>query len=104
MVTRDVTVTVTVDDSEWLALNDAAECAGMSVESYVCWGVRLLALQAVPGSSKGRVGVPPRKARGRIDEHADMTQSEEWVETFAERLSHRAEQFRLPARGRARSE
>ncbi|WP_157514229.1 hypothetical protein [Nocardia concava] len=89
-------MTVTVDDSEWLALNDAAECAGMSVESYIGWGVRLLAMQAVPGGSKRRVSVSPRKAQRRIDEHPDMTQSEEWVETFAERLSHRAEQFRLP--------
>ncbi|WP_369639900.1 hypothetical protein [Nocardia sp. JMUB6875] len=87
-------MTVTVDDSEWLALRDAAECAGMSLESYICWGVRLLALQAVPGRAKGRVDIPARKARRRGEDAVDATQSAEWVETFAERLSHRAEQFR----------
>ncbi|MFJ9369676.1 hypothetical protein ACIRRA_35400 [Nocardia sp. NPDC101769] len=87
-------MTVTVDDSEWLALNDAAECAGMSVETYICWGVRLLALQAVPGSVRGRMSTPQSTVPRRIDERLDAPQSTDWAETFAERLSHRVEQFR----------
>ncbi|WP_433566788.1 hypothetical protein ACQP1O_17325 [Nocardia sp. CA-151230] len=50
MASRDIVVTVGEDD--WLLFTDAAECAGMSVQAYLSWGVRLPALQARPDSAK----------------------------------------------------
>ncbi|MBL1076805.1 hypothetical protein JK358_20625 [Nocardia sp. 2] len=80
--------------SDWLALRDAAECAGMGVEAYIAWSVRLLALQARAGGA-GRHGVSARPApvrrRAAIP---DDPESAAWTDSFAERLSHRAEQFR----------
>ncbi|MFE3262355.1 hypothetical protein ACFXPS_43940 [Nocardia sp. NPDC059091] len=71
MASRDIVVTVGEDD--WLTLNDAAECAGMSVAAYVCWAVRLMAMQARPAArnrtavplTRGRDGVRPGSARNR---------------------------------------
>ncbi|MGV9665948.1 hypothetical protein ACWDUL_16900 [Nocardia niigatensis] len=89
MSSRDIVVTVGEDD--WLTLRDAAECAGMSVEAYVSWGVRVLALQARPGGVKqgGREGSP--RAGRRAAELPDESESAVWTETFTQRLSHRAE-------------
>ncbi|MEV6101315.1 hypothetical protein [Nocardia sp. NPDC051981] len=75
MASRDIVVRVGEDD--WLALDDAAECAGMSVEAYVCWGVRLLALQARPGGAKREAGVrwtepPERRASDRPEESESL--------------------------------
>lgn len=93
MATRDITVTV--DKSEWRALKYAAECAGMSLEAYVCWGVRLLALQSRPEGGAARhhsaVRAPAVRRAPRVVEELE---SAAWSETFAERLSHRAEGFR----------
>ncbi|MGW4245192.1 hypothetical protein [Nocardia sp. NPDC004722] len=86
MASKDLVVTVDRDD--WRALKDAAECAGMSVEAYVSWGIRVLALQARPGRSVRRDGVVPR-VRGRSRQPADESESAAWTETFSERLSCR---------------
>ncbi|MFE3280600.1 hypothetical protein [Nocardia sp. NPDC059239] len=71
MASKDVVVTVGEDD--WLTLNDAAECAGMTVAAYVSCGVRLMAMQARPAArnrtavplARGRDGAPPGSARNR---------------------------------------
>ncbi|MBF6174741.1 hypothetical protein [Nocardia blacklockiae] len=94
MSTRDITVTVTVDEAEWLSLTDAAECAGMRLDAYLAWAVRLLAANAQPG-----LAPRPDEPRGlrvtrRRPEIVDESESVAWAETFAERLSHRADAFR----------
>ncbi|MTE13591.1 hypothetical protein [Nocardia aurantiaca] len=91
MASRDIVVTV--GEGDWLTLNDAAECAGMSVEAYVSWGVRVLALQARPGGMKqgGCVGRP--KPGRRASKAIDESESVAWTETFTERLSHRADRY-----------
>ncbi|MTE15184.1 hypothetical protein [Nocardia aurantiaca] len=89
MASRDIMVTV--GDDDWHTLNDAAECAGMSVEAYVSWGVRLLAMQTRPGGAKqgGPVG---RSRTGQCaSELTEESASAAWTETFAQRLSHRAD-------------
>ncbi|MFJ9371483.1 hypothetical protein ACIRRA_44785 [Nocardia sp. NPDC101769] len=78
MASRDIVVTVGEDD--WLTLNDAAECAGMSVEAYVSWGVWLLALQA-------RLGTGASKMRLRASGLGEESETVAWTETFAQRLS-----------------
>ncbi|AFU01026.1 hypothetical protein [Nocardia brasiliensis] len=92
MATRDITVTV--DKSEWRALKYAAECAGMSLEAYVCWGVRLLALESRPEGAARHHSAVRAPAVRRTPRVADELESVAWSETFAERLSHRAEGFR----------
>ncbi|MFE3227310.1 hypothetical protein [Nocardia sp. NPDC059228] len=89
MSSKDIVVTVGEDD--WLTLRDAAECAGMSVEAYVSWGVRVLALQARPGGVKqgGRTG--GLRARRRATGTAEESESAAWTETFTQRLSHRVD-------------
>ncbi|MVU77103.1 hypothetical protein GPX89_07560 [Nocardia sp. ET3-3] len=89
MASRDIVVTVGEDD--WLTLSDAAECAGMSVEAYVSWGVRILALQARPGGAKqgGRAG--SLSAGRHTSRSAEESESAAWTDTFTERLSHRAD-------------
>ncbi|MEU6586943.1 hypothetical protein [Nocardia sp. NPDC046763] len=89
MASRDIVVTVGEDD--WFTLQDAADCAGMSVEAYVSWGVRLLAMQARPGGSQRREGLGGSKATRRASEVCDESESAAWAETFTERLSHRAD-------------
>ncbi|WP_433567385.1 hypothetical protein ACQP1O_20635 [Nocardia sp. CA-151230] len=87
MASRDIVVTVGEDD--WLVLNDAAEGAGMSMEAYVSWGVRVLALQARSGAVEpdGREGSPDMPISA--SETAEDSEASAWVESFAERLSHR---------------
>ncbi|MBF6237539.1 hypothetical protein IU474_10705 [Nocardia otitidiscaviarum] len=93
MASKDIVVTVS--EGDWLTLRDAAECAGMSVPAYVRWGVRLLALRAGPGGSERRdIPVPPR-ASHRTPITPDEPESTAWTETFAERLSHRADTFHI---------
>ncbi|WP_194819758.1 hypothetical protein [Nocardia sp. XZ_19_385] len=93
MAARDITVTVSMDDDQWHSLADAAECAGMTLEAYLCWGVRLMAAQARPGKNlTGGHRTPitaPRKGVQGVEEPDSA-----WTETFTERLSHRAEQYR----------
>ncbi|WP_067686152.1 hypothetical protein [Nocardia jejuensis] len=87
-------IAVTVDEDTWVPLRVAADCAGMSVQDYVSWAVRVLAIQSQPGGGTRRGGpIRPRVARRR-GKAADDAESAAWTETFAERLSHRAEQFR----------
>ncbi|WP_433680355.1 hypothetical protein [Nocardia sp. CA-119907] len=90
MATKEVTVTVTVDDTEWAELCDAAMCAGMSVPDYLARIARLVALQPrasrpllVPGD------VPPRGSS-----HDDDSETAAWTESFSQRLHHRADLFR----------
>ncbi|MFE3229524.1 hypothetical protein [Nocardia sp. NPDC059228] len=88
MATREIVVTV--DENDWGVLHHAADCAGMCVEAYASWGMRLLALQArSEETSQHRAHAGPKAAQT-----ADESESVAWVETFAERLSHRADQFR----------
>ncbi|MEU8899886.1 hypothetical protein [Nocardia sp. NPDC048505] len=93
MATRDVTVTVSMDDAQWGNLVDAAECAGMSVEAYLSWGVRMVAAQAGPGKNlagAARGQRPVRRKRAAVTEPAESA----WTESFSERLSLRAEPYR----------
>lgn len=89
MASRDIVVTV--GENDWLTLNDAAETAGMGMEAYVSWCVRIFALQARPSGGK-RVEIPGHVAGGRRASGVDdESESAAWAETFAERLSHRAD-------------
>ncbi|RMI31246.1 hypothetical protein [Nocardia stercoris] len=87
MASRDIVVTV--GEQDWLVLDRAAECAGMSVPDYVRWGVRLLALQSQPGAAKRAVGgsVTDRPAA----DCPEVTESAAWIDSFAQRLSGRAD-------------
>lgn len=83
MAIRDIVVTVGEDD--WDTLVDSAEAAGMSIEAYLSWCVRVLAMQSRPGG----------QARPLLDRSApvrhipeDESESAAWTETFCERLSH----------------
>ncbi|WP_040741273.1 hypothetical protein [Nocardia tenerifensis] len=63
MATREITVTVA--KSEWRTLRAAAECAGMSLEAYVSWGVRLLALESGTAGATRRLSAPQSPAAPR---------------------------------------
>ncbi|MFE3002739.1 hypothetical protein ACFXG4_48245 [Nocardia sp. NPDC059246] len=89
MASRDIVVTVGEDD--WLTLKDAADDAGMNVEAYVSWGVRLLAMQARPGGSQRRESFGGSTPTRRTFDTAEESESAAWAETFTERLSHRAD-------------
>lgn len=90
MATKDVTVTVTVDDTEWAQLSDAAVCAGMSVPDYLAQSARLVALQ--PCASRPlRV---PRDLPPRGSSQDDDSETAAWTESFSQRLHHRTDLFR----------
>ncbi|WP_433521246.1 hypothetical protein ACQPZ2_28320 [Nocardia pseudovaccinii] len=89
MATKEVTVTVTVDDTEWAQLCDAAECAGMSVPDYLARSARLVALQ--PRMARSRV---PRDLPRHGASHDDDSETAAWTESFSQRLHHRADLFR----------
>lgn len=89
---REFTLTLSSGDSDWQAVHDAAECAGMSVEGYVRWLVRIL-VQAASGSGTPRH--TPRDTSSRAGAETPEPESTGWEETFSERLVQRAEQFRL---------
>ncbi|OXR41095.1 hypothetical protein B7C42_06865 [Nocardia cerradoensis] len=83
-------IAVTVGEEDWSALCHAAEAAGMSIEAYVSWGVRILAMQARPGGTGRRepsAGPPPQR---REDAGVEESEAAAWAETFTQRLSHRA--------------
>ncbi|MFF2549498.1 hypothetical protein ACFVUS_00810 [Nocardia sp. NPDC058058] len=82
---------MTVGDDDWRALVAAAEAAGMGVEAYVSWCVRILAMQAQPGSGHRRQRLGQVRARRRGAAVDDGTEAAAWAETFTERLSHRAD-------------
>ncbi|PXX69271.1 hypothetical protein DFR70_102960 [Nocardia tenerifensis] len=92
MATREITVTVA--KSEWRTLRAAAECAGMSLEAYVSWGVRLLALESGTAGATRRLSAPQSPAAPRPPKVVDEPESVAWAETFTERLAHRADGFR----------
>ena len=91
MATREVTVTVTVDDTEWAQLCDAAVCAGMSVPDYLAHSARLVALQS-RAAPPLRVPRDLRPPRGSSQDNDSETAA--WTETFSQRLHHRADLFR----------
>ncbi|MFI2589860.1 hypothetical protein ACH498_25155 [Rhodococcus erythropolis] len=74
-------IAVTVGEGDWLTLHQAADAAGMSVEAYVSWGVRILAMQARPGGTGHRecsAGPLPR----RDDASGEESEAAAWAETF----------------------
>ncbi|WP_433715071.1 hypothetical protein ACQP2U_14235 [Nocardia sp. CA-084685] len=90
MATREVTVTVSVEETEWAELCDAAVCAGMSVPDYLARSARLVALQ--PRAARPlRV---PRDGPPRASSQDDDSETAAWTESFSQRLHHRADQFR----------
>ncbi|MFE9322229.1 hypothetical protein ACIHDR_33560 [Nocardia sp. NPDC052278] len=90
MATKEVTVTVTMDDTEWAQLCDAAECAGMSVPDYLAHSARLVALHP-------RMARPlrvPRDLPQRGASQDDDSETAAWTESFSQRLHHRTDVFR----------
>lgn len=94
MATREINVTVTLDEDSWRDLEDAAECAGMGLEAYICWGVRLLAEGNRPGQAPRSAAPGKPLAARRIRPVIEEPESVAWAESFAERLSHFSVQFR----------
>ncbi|AYF76906.1 hypothetical protein D7D52_27355 [Nocardia yunnanensis] len=84
---------VTMSEKDWLVVRDAAECAGMTVEEYVAWSVRLLALQSRPGGARRRDFAGGRRPGRRKPARVEETEATAWADTFTERLSHRAELY-----------
>ncbi|MBF6277436.1 hypothetical protein A5780_29865 [Nocardia sp. 852002-20019_SCH5090214] len=93
MASREITVSVALDDTDWDALCEAADQAGMSVPDYLDWAVRLVTLHARSRRDlrPDPAGPPPRRSRTDSGEDSGSTA---WTDTFAERLHQRAEQFR----------
>ncbi len=95
MAIRDVTVTVTIDENDWRLLQDAADCAGMTVQAYIGWNTKLLAQQSGPAVAEVRHQRSPSRSR-RIPVVVDETEEQAWESSFTERLSHRADLYREP--------
>lgn len=87
-------ITVRVKKGQWRAISAAADCAGMSVEDYIRWSVKLLALQSRPGGNPHQTSTTHPEPRRRARPVLDQPESTAWEECFAEQLSHRIEQFR----------
>ncbi|MEC3957634.1 hypothetical protein VMT65_31690 [Nocardia sp. CDC153] len=84
-------IVVTVGDEDRLTLLEAADAAGMSLEAYLSWCVRILAMQARPGGDK-RAALPGQARPGRsVPDEDDGSEAAAWAETFTQRLSHRAD-------------
>ncbi|PPJ04318.1 hypothetical protein C5E51_25140 [Nocardia nova] len=62
MASREITVSVALDDTDWDALCEAADQAGMSVPDYLDWAVRLVTLHA--RSRRDLRPIPPVRRRG----------------------------------------
>ncbi|WP_054811913.1 hypothetical protein [Nocardia arizonensis] len=94
MASREVTVTVTMSDEEWRLLQDAADCAGMTVQEYIGWNTRVLAQQSRPGPPTTirhrQHPARPRRIPVVVDEPAEHA----WAQSFTERLSLRADLYR----------
>ncbi len=90
MATKEVTVTVTVDDTEWAQLCDAAECAGMSVLEYLAHSARLVALE--PRAPR-RLRLP-RDFRPQGPSQDNDSETVAWTESFSQRLHQRVDSFR----------
>lgn len=93
MATRDVTVTVTIDEDDWRLLRDAADCAGMTVQAYIGWNTKLLAQQVGPAEAEVRHQRPASRSR-RVPVVVDESEEQAWESSFTERLSHRADLYR----------
>ncbi|MFI6772769.1 hypothetical protein [Nocardia sp. NPDC050412] len=89
MATREVTVTVTVDDTEWAELCDAAACAGMNVPDFLAQSARLVALKPSAARSARVSREHPPRGSSRDD-----SETAAWAESFSQRLHHRADLFR----------
>lgn len=87
-------ITVRVKKGQWRAISAAADCAGMSVEDYIRWSVKLLAPQSRPGGNPPQPSTAPPEPRRRAHPVLDQPESTAWEECFSEQLSHRIEQFR----------
>ncbi|WP_148282700.1 hypothetical protein [Nocardia brasiliensis] len=87
-------ITVRVKKGQWRDLSAAADCAGMRVEDYIRWSVKLLALQSRPDSNPHPASTARPEPRRRARAVLDRPESTAWEECFAEQLSHRLEQFR----------
>ncbi|WP_216911338.1 hypothetical protein [Nocardia noduli] len=92
MANRELAVTVTMDEHDWLLLEQAADCAGMTVPAYISWNARLLAQQARPGAGAARRRLPARARRAR--RVADETEEQAWAQSFSERLTRRTDLYR----------
>jgi hypothetical protein len=87
MASRDVTVTVRIDEQDQRLLADAADCAGMTLQDYLGWNIELLAQQCRPGpAQRGHRALPPRR---RIPVVVDESEDQAWTSSFTERLDHR---------------
>lgn len=84
-------IVVTVGERDWLTLVDAAEAAGMTVEDYASWCVRIFASQARPTGGKRSHPLTHAKAGRRKKKVEEESESAAWVATFSERLSHRVD-------------
>lgn len=85
---------MTVTDEDWISLRHAADCAGMDISEYVAWGVRVLAMQAQPGSGSRQHLPTGSRTAGSGDAEGDESEASAWVETFTSRLSGHVD--RLP--------
>ncbi|MFF2554964.1 hypothetical protein ACFVUS_28445 [Nocardia sp. NPDC058058] len=94
MVSKEIVVTVGEED--WRTLIDAAEAAGMSVEAYASWCIRIIAVQARPGGGKRAGELGQAKSAKRASERDDESESAAWAETFSERLSNRTDRRTEP--------
>lgn len=93
MATRDVTVTVTMEEHEWRLLEEAADGAGMTVAAYIDWNTRLLAQQARPVATTARLRQRLPRSR-RAPAVLDEPEEQAWSSSFTERLSHRTDLYR----------
>lgn len=82
-------IVVTVGEEDWRTLIDAADAAGMSVEAYASWCIRIFAVQARPGGGKRAGELGRTKTAKRAADIDEDSESAAWAETFTERLSHR---------------
>ncbi|WP_216917155.1 hypothetical protein [Nocardia noduli] len=90
IATRDVTVTVTIDEQEWRLLEEAADGAGMTVAAYIDWNTRLLAQQARPVATTARLRQRLSRSR-RAPALFDEPEEQAWSSSFTQWLSHRTD-------------
>ncbi|MGW4371007.1 hypothetical protein ACWEKT_35730 [Nocardia takedensis] len=76
----EVTVSVTMRERDHRALRAAAEVAGMDLDDYLAWAMRLLAEQATTsGPRRGRAAGPV--AARRIGVQAEEPEAQAWTES-----------------------
>ncbi|MGX1811482.1 hypothetical protein ACWIGI_37645 [Nocardia sp. NPDC055321] len=89
MADREIVVSVTEQD--WEALAEAADTAGMSVQDYICWCVRIVTARSRSGTQSRRADYGDSFVTRPPSGDELESESQAWTETFAERLSHRTE-------------